>query len=276
MQITNNDNTAVLIILAMLGVFLAVGTFIIYSIRNQNKLLRQRQEFQKAQLAHQKELLKATIESQENERKRIGQDLHDDVGTTISGLRLLIEMFKPAHPDDDNLKEFTQTSKSIIDKIVKDVRNISHNLSPTTLRYYGLPAAITEHCTIINQSGKLSITFDNQAEAELQALHITVATALYRVLEELLNNTIKHSGANRATIGIKKLENNIVINYNDNGKGITISHDIFKKGMGMQNIESRLLNIDAIYSIQPYNGQGFGIEITYPLHLNPVTAAPNG
>lgn len=265
MQITNNDNTAVLIIMAMLGVFLAGGLFIIYSIRNQNKILRQRQEFQKAELAHQKELLRATIESQENERKRIGQDLHDDVGTTISGLRLLIEMFKPAQPDDEHLKEFTRNSKAIIDKIVKDVRNISHNLSPTTLRYYGLSAAITEHCTIINQSGKLTITFDNHAETELQALPVNTATALYRVIEELLNNTIKHSGANRANIAISNIDNTIFINYNDNGKGITISHDIIKKGMGMQNIESRLLNIDAAYQILPYNGGGFGIEIACPL-----------
>ncbi|RYD87088.1 MAG: hypothetical protein EOP54_29335 [Sphingobacteriales bacterium] len=265
MQITNNDNTAVLIILAMVGVFIFVSAFIIYSVRNQNRLLRQRQEFQQAQIAHQKELLRATIEMQEAERKRIGQDLHDDVGTTISGLRLLIEMFKPTGADDDGFKDFTRSSKTIIDKIVKDVRNISHNLSPTTLRYYGLAAAIMEHCGIINQSGKLSISFENDAEQELSEFHINTATALYRVLEELLNNTIKHSGASRASIGIKREADHLLFSYSDNGKGLSISPEIFKRGMGMQNIESRLLNINATYVIMPYEAKGFNIEITYPI-----------
>ncbi|MBL4674888.1 MAG: hypothetical protein JKY70_01570 [Mucilaginibacter sp.] len=272
MQITNNDNTAVLIILAMVGVFILVSAFIIYSVRNQNRLLRQRQEFQQAQIAHQKELLRATIEMQEAERKRIGQDLHDDVGTTISGLRLLIEMFKPTGPEDESFKEFTHSSKSIIDKIVKDVRNISHNLSPTTLRYYGLASAIMEHCGIINQSGKLAITFENEAEQELSAFDINTATALYRVFEELLNNTIKHSGASRASISIKKEGDDILFNYSDNGKGLLVSPEAFKKGMGMQNIESRLLNINATYVILPDESKGFGIEITYPILAAKVAA----
>jgi signal transduction histidine kinase len=89
------DNIYILVILGMAGTFLLVVSFIFFSMRNQNKLLRQRQHFQQAQIEHQKELLRAVIESQEAERKRIGQDLHDDVGTTVSGLRLLIEMFKP-------------------------------------------------------------------------------------------------------------------------------------------------------------------------------------
>lgn len=265
MQITNNDNTAVLIILAMVGVFIFVSAFIIYSVRNQNKLLRQRQEFQQAQIEHQKELLRATIEMQEAERKRIGQDLHDDVGSTISGLRLLIEMFKPTGKDDDSFKEFTRSSKIIIDKIVKDVRNISHNLSPTTLRYYGLSAAVAEHCTMISQSGKLNVDFRNEAEQELSTLPINTATALYRVLEELLNNTIKHSGASAAVITVKRRDNILLLDYADNGKGLTVSPEIFKKGMGMQNIESRLLNINASYNIPLFDNQGFNIEISYPI-----------
>jgi len=85
------DNIYILITLGMAGTLILVSSFILYSIRNQNKLLRQREQFQQAELAHQKELLGAVIASQEAERKRIGQDLHDDVGTTLSGLRLLIE-----------------------------------------------------------------------------------------------------------------------------------------------------------------------------------------
>ncbi|MBK0379123.1 sensor histidine kinase [Mucilaginibacter segetis] len=259
-----NDNIYILIILGIAGTFLLVVSFILYSIRNQNKLLKQRQKFQQAEIAHQKELLRAVIESQEAERKRIGQDLHDDVGTMLSGLRLIIEMFKPKDENDVHHVEFIKSSKNTIDKIVKDVRNISHNLSPTTLAYYGLVAAITEHCTIINQSGKLDIAILNNADNELGNLDSHTATAIYRVLEELLNNTIKHSGASNANIKFFSDEQYLKIIYTDNGRGLS-QQVTSKKGMGMQNIESRLLNINADFKLGNYNDKGFSITINYPV-----------
>jgi signal transduction histidine kinase len=257
------DNIYIIVILGMAGTFLLVASFIFISIRNQNKLLKQRQHFQQAQIEHQKELLRAVIESQEAERKRIGHDLHDDVGTTVSGLRLLIEMFKP----NDDVKvhqDFTQSTKTIIDKIVKDVRNISHNLSPSTLRYYGLAAAINEHCDIINQSGKLEVKLTNDAQEALGKLPLQTSTALYRVIEELLNNTIKHSGADMASIDLNVINDTLHIDYADNGKGLTADIESVKKGMGMQNIESRLLNINAVYKLGQLPGKGFCIKIECP------------
>ncbi|AMR33641.1 hypothetical protein A0256_20510 [Mucilaginibacter sp. PAMC 26640] len=259
------DNIYILITLGMAGTLILVSSFILYSIRNQNKLLRQREQFQQAELAHQKELLGAVIASQEAERKRIGQDLHDDVGTTLSGLRLLIEMFKPVDAADQHYKDFIKASKGTIDKVVKDVRNISHNLSPATLSYYGLTAAINEHCGIINQSGKLKIGLINDAETQMEHLDITAALALYRVLEELLNNTIKHAGASAAEIHFKAGPGTINIEYLDNGKGLSAAVDTMKKGMGLQNIESRLLNIQATYTVDTQPGKGFHIRINYPI-----------
>lgn len=100
----------------MVGSFLMVGSFILLYVRNQNKILKQRQQLQYKEIEHQKELLQAIIESQETERKRIGQDLHDDVGTALSSLRLTIEMFKPGNEEDHNNKH-VKLSKEIIDKV---------------------------------------------------------------------------------------------------------------------------------------------------------------
>lgn len=264
MQATT-DNIYIQIVFGMSGALILVVSFILFSIRNQNRLLRQRQQFQQAQIAHQKELLGAVILSQEAERKRIGQDLHDDVGTTLSGLRLLIEMFKPADDKDQKYLDFVRSSKTTIDKIVKDVRHISHNLSPATLGYYGLAAAINEHSDIINQSGKLTINVVNDAETVLEKLALPTATALYRVLEELLNNTIKHSGASRADIHFNEAQGVVAIDYKDNGKGLSGTTSHLKKGMGMQNIESRLSNINATYDITTMPGEGFRVQITCPV-----------
>lgn len=258
------DNVFVLVILGMAGTFLMIVSFILIHIRNQNKILTQRQQFQRAEIAHQKDLLQAIIESQEAERKRIGQDLHDDVGTALSSLRLTIEMLKPQQIQENNDKH-VKLSKDIIDKVIKDVRNISHNLSPPALSYYGLVAAIEEHCLVINQTGSLEISLDNGAQHLLQDMALPVSVALYRVLEELINNTIKHAYATKSTIKFTAIGNEaIVIEYADNGKGISSS--LISKGMGLQNIESRLTVIKGTYKIDTAEGRGFKMTITYTLN----------
>jgi signal transduction histidine kinase len=256
------DNIFVLVILATIGTFLMVVSFILIYIRNQNKLLQQRQLLQKAQLVHQKELLQVVIESQEEERKRIGRDLHDDVGAAISSLRLIIEMFKPSTTDEVYFK-FIKSSKDIIDKMMTDVRHISHNLSPTALTYYGLAFAMEEQCTIISQSGKLMVDFTNEAASVLEKLALPVSTALYRVLEELLNNTIKHARAGKATLNFSANDNFLIINYSDDGVGADTK--LISNGIGMHNIESRLTVINADYNIVTSPGDGFHIQINYPL-----------
>jgi signal transduction histidine kinase len=256
------DNIFVLVIMATAGTFLMVASFILIYIRNQNKLLQQRQQLQQAQLTHQKELLQVVIESQEAERTRIGRDLHDDVGAAISSLRLIIEMFKPA-AIDNGYHQFVKSSKSIIDKMMTDVRHISHNLSPTTLTYYGLSFAIEEQCTIIAQSGKLMIDFNNRAPDLLVKLSLPVSTAFYRVLEELLNNTIKHARAGKSTLSFITDDNTLVIEYADDGVGI--DEKLTSQGIGMHNIESRLTVVNANYKINTSPGNGFFIQIRYPL-----------
>lgn len=259
----SSDNIIALIVLATLVTFLMVVSFILIYIRNQNKILQQRQQMQQAALAHQKELLQVVIESQEEERIRIGRDLHDDVGAAISSLRLIIEMFKPVAVDD-HYSQFIKSSKGIIDKMMTDVRHISHNLSPTALTYYGLAFAIDEQCTIINQSGKLKITYSNNAQLLLDKLSLPVATAFYRVLEELLNNTIKHAHANAATLNFKADGAMLIVEYADNGVGM--DDKSVKKGIGLNNIESRLSVINADYEITTSVGAGFNIKINYTLN----------
>lgn len=243
----------------MVVMLLLAVSFILINSRGQNKMLRQRQQLQQAELAHQKELLQVVIDSQEAERKRIGQDLHDDVGTALSSLRLTIEMLQPDSKDPESNK-YIGMSKDIIDKVIKDVRHISHNLSPPVLSYYGLAAAIEEKCSFINNSGQLEITLIDDAQEALQQLDQHVALAFYRVLEELVNNTIKHAGATKTTIRFSNNAEGIMIAYTDNGKGLKPGKQ--KKGMGLQNIESRLTVVNASYNIAE-GGNGFNMTISY-------------
>lgn len=253
-----SDNIYILLLLSMGGVFMLVVAFILIFIRHQNKLLKQQRQLQQAQIAHQQELLLTVIESQEAERKRIGQDLHDDVGTALSNLRIIIERF--GQDSYHNPETFKITGKKIIDKVIQDVRFISHNLSPSGIELYGLMGALEELCEFISVAHRLQIDISNHTVNMPDQLDQTTALSLYRVMEELLNNTIKHAGASRVNIGFEAAEGLLLVSYSDNGRGIApASQD--KRGMGLLNIESRLGIIGATFTILAPQGSGFNILI---------------
>ena len=248
------DNILALFSISMAGVFLLAVAFVIVFIRNQNSLLKKQGELQKAAIEHQQDLLKTIIVSQEAERRRIGQDLHDDVGTALSNLRISIEMYKA----DSN--EFSNSCKYQIDKIVQDVRHISHNLSPPGIELYGFMETLEELTDFITSTGKVQVNIADQTNSFSNTLDLEKSLSLYRVLEELLNNTIKHANAEEVNIIFGLAENCLLIHYRDNGQGMPAYYKT-KKGMGWQNIESRLGVIGAVYEVDPPGSAGFNMRI---------------
>ena len=154
MQKTVNDNIAVLVILGMLGAILFAVSFMLIYIRNRNKMLKQQRKIQEAEIAHQKDLLQSVITSQETERKRIGMDLHDEVGAALSTLRIRIDRNAGENPV---AAEQAAIYKTEIDKIITNMRNISHSLSPRISGNFGFYDAIHELSDSVNRSGKIKM-----------------------------------------------------------------------------------------------------------------------
>lgn len=252
------DNIYVLLLISMGGVFMLVVSFVLIFIRNQNNLLKKQGELQQAELRHQQDLLRTIIVSQEAERKRIGQDLHDDVGTALSNLRITIEMFNDTAIMVSD--EFSSTCKRQIDKIVQDVRHISHNLSPPGLELYGFMGTLEDLAEFITATGKLQVNITDNANPLTDKLSAGVSLSLYRVFEELLNNTLKHADATQVNINFDIADDYLLISYRDDGQGIAAS-DKTKKGMGRQNIESRLGIIGAAYEDDFPAHKGFNMNI---------------
>ncbi|WP_316822067.1 sensor histidine kinase [Pedobacter gandavensis] len=255
------DNIYVLLLISMGGVFLLVISFIIIFVRHQKRLRKQREELQRSELMHQQELLKTVIVSQEAERKRIGQDLHDDVGTALSNLRITIEMFKES---DMDRHAFSDTCKKLIDRAIQDTRHISHNLSPSGISLYGFMGALEELTEFITSSGKLQINLHDETGDRIDELGPDALISLYRVLEELLNNTLKHANASTADIIFTLAESWLQINYHDDGSGIPATVKM-GKGIGQQNIESRLSIIGALFSLESSSQTGFNMMIKVKL-----------
>ena len=260
-----NDNYYVLIIIGMTGCCLLVVFFILLQIRNQNRLLRQQQKMQGNEVHYQKELLKAVIVSQEAERNRIGMDLHDEVSGVLSSLRMIIENFVPDEGSGAVSHDLALQCKQMIDKVIKSVRNIAHNLSPLTGEAYSLPDALEDICDDIRQSEKIMISLLLPAGDILRKLPDTVALALYRVITELFNNTVKHARAENITLAFEVRDDLLLIDYRDDGVGP--GKVMGNKGMGMRNIESRLGMIGAEYKRAGEVERGFGLHIKIRLSL---------
>lgn len=254
------DNIFLLVLFAMTGTFLLAASFVFFYVRYQRRMLMQKAAMQKAELDHREALLHSVIQSQEEERKRIGRDLHDDVGAALSNLRMVfskIVIQKEPEKEETNYKP-------LIDNIINTVRNISHSLSPPGLELFGLEYTLHELCDNFNSSGILQLELVNNSGETIDKLGPTTSLTIYRVIQELLQNTVKHAGATQASIAFDQAGNTLNVTYQDNGKGIDPER-IARPGMGMQNIESRLNMIHAPFVISSSPGKGFKISIIVDL-----------
>ncbi|WP_343534750.1 histidine kinase [Pedobacter sp.] len=257
------DNVYLLVFYGMLLLFIIIAAFLLFYIRNQNMVWKQRRELQETQIIQQKELLNAVIDSQEIERKRIGQDLHDEIGGTLSAIKLMLNSLKNKlnAPQEEVLAD----AKELIDKMIVDVRHISHDLSPPGLAVFGLFTTIEAFVSLINNTGQIKISIEHENDLEEIEMPEKNSLALFRVLTQLVDNTLKHANATEIKMVFGIHETDLSIVYKDNGKGFDMEVLNKRSGIGMQNIQSRLQMINAQYQIETSAGNGFKVGIKYPL-----------
>lgn len=256
------DNIYLLIFYGVVLLLVLVASFLLFYIRNQSVVWKQKRQLQETQITQQKKLLNAVIDSQEVERKRIGQDLHDEIGGTLSAIKLMLNSLRNHLPKDQ--EEVLSEAKQLIDKMVADVRHISHDLSPPGLAVFGLFSTIEAFVTLINNTGKIKISITQDEDVDELQLPEKTALALFRVLTQLIDNTIKHADATEINISFKK-RINFDICYQDNGKGFDLEVLEKRTGIGMQNIQSRLQIVNASHQIHTSIGNGFKFDISCPV-----------
>lgn len=258
-------NIYLYVICGMFGSFLlCIGLILLY-VKYRKNILQKQYQLKATEVQYQKDLLKAVINSQEEERKRIGMDLHDEVGSKLSLLRLIIETFTDKNTEALSAPQFSQKCKSTIDEVINNVRNISHNLSPILQGVYELLDALEDFCDELNRSGKIHIAINVEPTAENIRLEHFTKLSLYRVITELVNNTIKHAEAKNVSIDFSLTDNIYSILFADDGKGLQENTAAVKKGIGFKNMESRLDSIGAEYNIRSQEGRGFEMRIDLPV-----------
>lgn len=249
--------------LLLAALLLASVYFYTQKVKRNRMLLAQK--MQEAEIDHQKDLLQSVITSQEAERKRIGMDLHDEVGAALSTLRIKIEKHAG---ENAGAGEQAANFKSDIDTIITNMRNISHSLSPRISGNFGFYDAVFELSDNINRSGTTNMLVDFDEDKLPEFTDEQAPMAIYRVLSELVNNTLKHASAKTIRLNVEVAGDKMHIHYQDDGIGILQNTGTTSKGMGMQNIESRLGIIGARWKVQNPGTGGYGILISVPLKIN--------
>lgn len=246
----------------ILVILLLAVSIIIFFIIYQKRLLAQQIRLQHVKSDYQHQLLLLSIEAQEKERVRIGHDLHDEIGSSLSTIKLLINHVQC---EDEESQRIVLSVKNILIDTIQNVRNISMNLYPSVLQKFGLADALQYMVNVLTEVSPLK--FDFTAD-ELTSLTFMEELALYRIAQELVNNTIKHAGATHVLIELAQHDQVVSLRVQDNGCGFDYK-ELEKNsnvGIGLKSIEARKAMLHADMQINSVEGQGSQITITLPHH----------
>lgn len=261
-----------LLIASVLFIFLGgtIATLTIKNSRKKTKVAQQQKELEKQKnitFLKEQEIttINAMVNGQEKERKQIAEDLHDNLGSVLATLKLHFENLKINNHqkkiDQDIL--FGKTEK-LIDEAYLKVRSIAHAKNAGVIANQGLLIAIKMMAEKISTADKIKI--DVVDFGLNKRLENTLEITVFRVIQELITNIIKHAEATNATINISFYENNLNIIVEDNGKGFKFKKVDFKKGMGLSSIKIRIKHLKGTFNIDSTLGKGSSIIINIPTH----------
>ncbi len=232
------------------GSFFETLMFMVVIGKETFNVFEQRSILLEEQKNHQAEIIRAIVKSQEKERNKVGRQLHDMIGANILVIKQQVD-------------KSNRTLISIIDRTIESVRNLSHGLVTPLIKDDEFLNEINEICVLLsNLDIKIKSYFHNWQKIE----NVEVATHLYRIAQELLQNAVKHSGAQSVFIQfIINNEGELTLMYEDDGNGFDYEKE-YSKGLGLINIDNRiqLINASIIYDTM-YNRKGTTIIITVPL-----------
>jgi two-component system NarL family sensor kinase len=255
------------ILFGMLSFAIIAGGSILVFILYQKRLLKKQEEFYLLDARYKKDLITNTIQSAEVERMRIAKDIHDEIGSIFSSLSLAVNQIKK---EDHLSKEQVQISKSLIQTGINSIRRISHAIVPFELELLGLQQTLDNHFNSISSLSGITINFEN--EYKLDVLNNDTALAIYRIMQELLSNCIKYAQAKNIIVWIKhnKDKNSLNITYRDDGIGLDMENKNLHKGIGLKNIESRIIALEGAVNFNSEPTKGFECVLTIPLNKDNI------
>ena len=251
------------ILIPVVGVIflIAIGVLLLNQYFRKSLVLQKLRE-EELKTRQQQELLQTSLAVQENERRRIAQDLHDELGATLSISRMHL-MKLEQNPDlADDIKSSILNVRAVTESALTSMRRISHELMPAQLGNFGLLKTLQGLVNQINEAHQLKVSLVSDTFSRLEW---EVEVSLYRIVMELINNTIKHANATEITIGLKVNKNVLELIYSDDGRGIPSNSDS-SQGLGLKNLLARANAINGSFDLM--ENKGFRAKVTVPINRN--------
>lgn len=220
------------------------------------------------ELLHDQEVenLAALMEGQEQERKRIARDLHDRLGSKLATVRLHINGMESTVANSESEPQFIQSTK-LLDEACQEVREIAHNMASGVLTHFGLVAAIREMANTLDSSGQIKVAV-HEFEMEGYRMPSSMEIGIYRVIQELISNILKHARATEVNVHLTRFDHGLNLMVEDNGVGFDLlTQQSDQSGMGLQNMKSRLSKMGGTFEIDSAIGRGTTVLMDIPVNL---------
>ncbi len=253
----------------ILWTFLSIAIIIAYKNQRKRrvaelKVINKNNEIDTLLKEQQLKTTYAKLAGQDEERKRIGQDLHDRIGGILSTVKLYLKGFdeKLDAIQSENKQQFTKAN-DLLDEAVVEVRKIAKNIHSGILTKFGLKAELENLAEMLNNSNRIQVKVVTHGLEK--RLPVEMAIKIYRIIQELVSNVLKHAGASKITIQVNEFKDVLNVVVEDNGIGFDPEKIKDKGGMGLKNIESRVYDLHGTIIIDSGRGNGASVAIDVPI-----------
>ena len=250
--------------LLALTVLIIVILILVYrNFRHRNRL--QEEKILKLETEKQLSAAEAVLKGEEQERTRLAKDLHDGLGGLLSGIKYSFTSMKDnLIMTPDNARVF-ERSLDMLDTSIQEMRRVAHNLMPESIFRFGLDLALNDFCSTINESGVVKIRYQSFGLENVKLSH-TILVSVYRIIQELMNNVMKHAQAQQALVQVTVSDNLLLIDVEDDGKGFDAELLSSRKGIGWSNIQSRIDYLSGKLDLKSNPGEGTIVHIEIKIH----------
>lgn len=252
------------ILIGSLTAILIVGFLGYRNLRHRQLLAKQQGQLQQQRIRElekdrQLVAVDSLLKGQEEERSRLAKDLHDGLGGLLSGVKFsLSNMKNNLIITPDNMAVF-ERSLDMIDTSIRELRRVAHNMMPEMLVKFGLDEALKEYCNSVSSTKLMLVKY--QSFGMDMRLDSSKEIIIYRIIQELLNNILKHAAASEALVQLVKEQNRLSMVVEDNGRGFDPSDLETNKGAGWTNIRSRVDYLQGHMDIRSESGKGTTVTI---------------
>jgi signal transduction histidine kinase len=253
------DKSLINYLLIGAGVGLLIILLLTYRTYLQKNKIQQ-QRINELETQQQLTATEAVLKGEEQERTRLAKDLHDGLGGMLSGIKYSFNTMKGNLVlTPENAKAF-ERSMDMLDSSIKEMRRVAHNMMPEALVKFGLDTALNDFCNDINLTGALKVNYQSIGLQNITIEQTTTIT-IYRIVQELINNTMKHAAATNAIVQLSQTDGKISITVEDDGKGFDTTILEKSKGIGWSSIQNRVEFLKGILDVKADAAKGTSVHI---------------